>query len=69
MTEIKNVIKTLSLYKDHLKVVIDSKPKEIDLQDFVFVKHLIKDVVDIHSRMLTELSEREIDKQDFYNDI
>ena len=69
MGEIKDTIRTLSLYKDQLKVAIDSKPKDIDLDDFVVVKYLIKDIVDVHSRMLEELSDREIDKQNFYNDI
>jgi hypothetical protein len=67
--EIKNTIRTLSLYKDQLKVAVDSKPNDIDLHDFVVVKYLIKDIVDVHSKMLEELSEREINKQNFYNDI
>ena len=49
--------------------IFDYIIKDIDLDDFVVVKYLIKDIVDVHSRMLEELSEREIDMQNFYNDI
>ena len=69
MTSINSFVSAISVYKDHLKVAIKSNPSDINLQDFVRVKHIIKDIVDIHSLMLQELTEREIEQNNLYEDI
>lgn len=69
MTSINSFVSAIAVYKDHLRVAIESNPSDINLQDFVRVKYIIKDIVDIHSAMLHELTEREIEERNLYEDI
>jgi hypothetical protein len=69
VSNINSFVSAMSVHKDHLKVAVNSNPSDISLKDFVLVKHIIKDLVDIHSSMLEILSDREIKESYAYEEL